>query len=145
MKALLSKYRQPFLFCLVGGMNTAVDYAAYTSVLFLSGTRSDPSAFMLLAAQASGVAAGVLNSYGMNRAFTFRREAKNGRGGAQFIRFIAVNAVTLALSYGALWLLAIQNGIDPLLAKAFVVPLTMCVNFIGYKTLVFGGERVDRH
>lgn len=140
---MVNKYRQPLLFCLIGGMNTAVDYAVYSAVLFLSGTRGDVSAILLLIAQVCGIAAGVANSFGMNRWFTFRHEAKGGTTGIQLIRFLLVNALTLTLSYAALWALT-RQGVNPYLAKVPVVPLTMLVNYFGYKLFVFKGNRHDR-
>jgi putative flippase GtrA len=143
IKTLCRKYRQPFLFCLIGGMNTAVDYLVYSAVLLLSGTRGEVSAALLLAAQTSGIAAGVINSFGMNRLFTFRQEAKSGRAGFQLIRFLLVNALTLSLSYAALWVLT-RQGMNPYLAKIPVVPLTMLINYFGYKLFVFRSNRHDR-
>jgi putative flippase GtrA len=137
INSLLAKYRQPILFCLIGGINTLVDWAAYSLILILSGTRGG---FALLAAQTAGFTAGVANSFAMNRWFTFRRESKGGRTGKQLVKFLLVNALTLSMSYGALLLLTQIAGINEFAAKVPLVPLTLCVNYFGYKLFVFKGK-----
>jgi putative flippase GtrA len=137
MKALWQKYRQLITFCLIGGMNTAVDFAVYSLVLILSGTQG---AIPLFIAQAAGLAAGVANSFLMNRAFTFRQESRAGKAGGQLARFLVVSAAALLFRQGALWLLTEYGNVNEFLAMIPVMPLTMAVNFFGFKMFVFKGK-----
>lgn len=127
-------------FNLVGVMNTGVDFAVFTLLVWL-GT-------YYLTAQCISYAAGTLNSYFVNKFWTFReresRERKGNRG--QFIRFAALNVFSLALSLGLLYLMSHMMGLPPLLSKVVVTGFTTVVNFAGSKLWVFsnGEDKLAR-
>ena len=85
-------------------------------------------------AQTVSYAIGVVNSYLLNRLFTFRRVGKARP--LEFFRFLFINALSYLASLLALWLLQ-YGGIDAVISKFFVILLTFGINFIGNKWFVF--------
>jgi len=128
LKEMLKKARQVLSFSLVGVMNTLVDMAVFA---LLHGAASvDPAL-----SQGISYSCGVLNSYIMNRVFTFR--VKKKAGVSEAARFAAVNLVSLGLSVGALYLIENYTAINVFAAKAGITLLTMVVNYLGFKLFVF--------
>ncbi len=135
VKKRLSKYRREVTYLAVGVCNTAVDYLVFTGAfLLLEGLLlHDPALF---AAQCLGYAAGILCSFLLNRRFTFKQEARAGKG--QFWRFLLVNALTLGASLLVLELCVNVWGLDRSLTKLlFVTPVVFVVNYLLYKVFVF--------
>lgn len=127
-------------FGLVGVMNTAVDFLVFT-LLMLAGVH-------YLAAQVASYAAGTVNSYVVNKLWTFKGAGlspeKGGSTGGrkdsgEFLRFMAVNIGTLLLSLLFLYILKSGLGLNALLAKLLVTGVTVIVNYIGSKLWVFRG------
>ncbi|GAA0134545.1 GtrA family protein [Paenibacillus sp. YSY-4.3] len=128
---------QFFKFNAVGLINTAIDFAVFTLLLFW-GIGS-------LGAQIISYAAGTLNSYVMNKKITFS-DQEGGQGGRssfiirQFIRFAVLNAAVLALSLMMLFVLTTVAGFHPLASKVMVTAVTVCLNFIGSRKWVFAKQ-----
>ncbi|HXK77592.1 MAG TPA: GtrA family protein [Oscillospiraceae bacterium] len=125
------KNRKQFIrFCLIGVLNTAVDYAVFSAVSLFSEN--------IYLAQTCGYAAGVLNSYTLNRKWTFDTQGKFFS--PEFVKFIVVNLVSYAASLGALWLLADVWGLNKYFAKILLVGVTLVINFVLNRIWVFGGS-----
>jgi putative flippase GtrA len=128
-------------FGLVGVMNTAVDFLVYALLFRLLGMQ-------FLLAQVFSYSAGTLNSYVVNKLWTFGGKAgANGTKATagkvdkgEFARCVLVNAGTLLLSIGLLYTLKTGMGLDPLVAKIGVTAVTVVVNYIGSKLWVFRGQ-----
>lgn len=125
-------------FGLVGVMNTAVDFIVFT-LLMLAGVQ-------YLAAQVVSYAAGTLNSYVVNKLWTFKGVKEGEAAGkaasltadrGEFVRFMLLNAGTLLLSLVLLYWLKSGLGLPALLAKLLVTGVTVVVNYIGSKLWVF--------
>jgi putative flippase GtrA len=133
-------------FGLVGVMNTGVDFIVYT-LLMLAGVH-------YLGAQVVSYAAGTVNSYVVNKLWTFKgqvhdnEKAKGGSASAsrgtgfsanrgEFLRFVLLNAATLLLSLLLLYMLKSGLGLHALLAKLLVTGVTVVANYIGSKLWVF--------
>ncbi|MGI6587028.1 MAG: GtrA family protein [Gracilibacteraceae bacterium] len=118
-------------FSAVGVVNTMVDASVFTVIVNLT---SWPS----YAAQCAGYAAGMFNSFIMNRIWTFRRfDAGSITGEA--LRFFAVNAFSMAASSAAMWLFTDVFKISAFLSKAGILLLTQIINYVGYRFWVFSG------
>lgn len=118
-------------FGVTGGLNTAVDFLVYTLLLTAFGVN-------LYAAQVAGYACGTLNSYIINRSWTFH--SKGSFFGRELWKFIAVNLVTLGISLGAMFLLQLWfPGLGKIVLKLPIVALTLVVNFILSRLWVFRG------
>ncbi|KDE47083.1 membrane protein [Geobacillus sp. CAMR12739] len=119
-------------FAVVGVSNTAVDFV----VFFLLAAMGVPAA----AAQVVSYGAGMANSYIWNRLWTFQVKRKANIG--EFLRFLAVNGLSLGASLGVL--LAAERLMPLWLAKSVATIAGMAVNFIGSRFWVFvemEGER----
>jgi putative flippase GtrA len=113
-------------FGFVGLLNTGVDFAVFT-VLTLWDVP-------LLIAQCISYACGVLNSFIMNRTWTFQHRGQYTR---QLIKFIAVNLLTLLITYGLLVLFNRNLGWSMLFSKLIATGMSLIVNFAGSRLWVF--------
>lgn len=116
----------------VGVLNTIVDIIVFTAILNLT-----PAPAYI--AQGAGYGAGMLNSFVMNKMWTFRKfDTENSLAG-EILRFFTVNAFSLAISMNVMRLLSDVLGISAIVSKSAVVILTQFINYTGYKFWVFNG------
>lgn len=113
-------------FGLVGVLNTLVDVLVYTLLIWIGAH--------YLLAQPLSYGAGMVNSYLVNKCWTFQ-DRRSGVG--QFVRFALLNGGTLLLSLGLLYVFADGLGFDPLLSKGVVTLFTVVANFAGSRWWVF--------
>jgi len=109
-------------FGLVGIANTAVDYSVSVLLRYLANAPE-------WAATACGYVCGLVCSYILNGRFTFKTRGR-------ILQFLAVNAVSLALSVALAQLFAWLN-VPFWLGKGATVLVTMSVNFVGYRLWVY--------
>lgn len=114
-------------FGLTGVMNTLVDFIAFWVLSYLG-----VNAYL---SQAVSYSCGMLNSYIVNRSWTF--SSKNRFFSAQMLRFIVANLSLLLLSLGVLWLISGQLGYSKLVAKLCATAVTMAVGFVVNRLWVF--------
>jgi len=114
-------------FCTVGLANTAVDFSAF----FILNVLGMP----YLIAQVIAYSAGVVNSYFFNRKWTFGRTDK--ANGAEAVKFIIVNGLSLLVSSQLLFVLYDLNHRDLWLAKLGATAGGIAVNFMGSRLWVF--------
>lgn len=113
-------------FAAVGVLNTAIDYAVFAALVTFAGFHPAP-------ANVIGYSAGLLNSFALNRSWTFA--ATDGHGGRQFARFLGVNLASLALGTAVVTVLAPVLG--PLAAKLVATGFTLITNYALSARLVF--------
>ncbi len=128
-KDFLKNKQRVITFGIIGCMNTLVDYAMYS--IFLTFT-----AMGLGTCQTIGYLAGLVNSFIMNRWFTFK-DGTNTPIEAQVPRFVLVNMMTLIISILCLKWFVNGLGIGPYIAKIPVTIAVMIANYFGYKNFVF--------
>ncbi|ADY55945.1 GtrA family protein [Syntrophobotulus glycolicus DSM 8271] len=126
MPAKIQHYAKFLKYCLVGGVNTAVDLILF----FLLSLIGAP----LLIAQCVGYSGGFFNSFILNRKWTFQTYGPSGR---QFIRFIGLNLFTLALTYGAIVGLHDQLQWPLMISKIISTVLCTGINYTGSRLWVF--------
>ena len=108
-------------FAITGVVNTLVDIGVAALVRYLF--HDD------YLAQAVGYFCGIINSYVVNRSWTFRKE-RDRFFSAQLAKFLVVNGLTLGISLGATWLFHTKLGIEPwIIMKLLVTAVTRVVNF----------------
>jgi putative flippase GtrA len=123
----MSKRSPQFMrFCLVGVVNTGVDFAVFT-VLTNMG-------ILLLVAQCISYTCGVLNSFLLNRTWTFQRR---GQSSGQLIRFFALNLGTLTITYGLLVYFHNHLAWSLLVSKLVATGASLVINFGGSRLWVF--------
>jgi len=119
-------------FSTVGLINTLVDVAVFSMTANLMSVPA-------YAAQAAGYCAGMMNSFVMNKLWTFKKYKSDSALAQEILKFFTVNALSLAISVNAMWLLADTLKISYLISKALVLALTQAINYAGYKYWVFSG------
>ncbi|MBQ4868388.1 GtrA family protein [Priestia megaterium] len=114
-------------FALVGVVNTLIDFVVY-ALLTTIGVN-------YILAQWISYSAGILNSYVMNRKWTFERKEKSSK--REVISFVIVNLITLSLTSFLLTVLYNKWGIPLLISKLLITIASVGINFIGTKLFVF--------
>ena len=140
LKQIIKQFSKFFL---VGMINTGIDFAILNNEMMISGISSGP---ILLAFNVFSFSVAVVNSYYMNKYWTF--EDKNPDGAktpVKLSQFIGVSLVGLCINsivvYGFTEFIPVMFGLTPKLwvnvAKIFATGASMVWNFIGYKLWVF--------
>ena len=115
-------------FALVGVVNTAVDVGLFWVLQAVLGVP-------YLIANVISYSAGTLNSFVLNKVWTFAETRHGGVVRQQLPLFFAINVASLALSSLVLWALAGLIGVMP--AKLVAVVVSFVWNFVASRTLVF--------
>lgn len=133
-----------FRFCVVGGINTVIDFGVF-AVLFAWGVP-------LLPAHTLSYCCGIVNSYLLNRKWTFKDKASSqslaetnfeseseftNRSLRQMLQFMVLNIFTLALTYGLLVWFHYNWGWPMLVSRLFAVAASLTINFVGSRLWVF--------
>ena len=121
-------YTQFLKFALIGGVNTAIHYVVF--IVFLKLVRID-----YLLASSIGYCSGVLNSYYMNRRWTFA--AATGSSILEFSQFVCVNVVALLVNLISLKVLVTSFEIIPEFAQVIAIVFSTVCNFVGNKYWTF--------
>jgi putative flippase GtrA len=116
-------------FAMVGGSNTVLSWCAF-AVLERLGVH-------YLLASAVAFTAGAVNSYVLNRRWTF---ASDGDWVPELARFAVVQGVGLGIDIVALYALVHGAGIPHLLAQALVFPLASVTTFALSRRWAFAGS-----
>jgi putative flippase GtrA len=126
--------RHPFArFLVVGCANFVVSFAAF----YLS-YRHLPLEGRGAVANVVAYGAGLLNSFVLNRIWTFRAQ---GHVGVHAAKFVLLNAATLVSSTAIVWLLVDRAGLPALLVW---LPLTLAIlaaHYLGMKHWAFAERR----
>jgi len=115
-------------YCVVGGINTAVDFSIF---LFLTTALKTAAAPANIVSYTTALCA----SFILNRNFTFRSPAYSLVPGAQFYRFVGINLVSLVGSTAVIWLLSAM--IVPIAAKLVTAPFVTAWGFLAVRFIVF--------
>lgn len=115
-------------FCTVGFVNTTVDFTAF----FFLNLVGVP----YILAQMLAYSAGVVNSFLMNRKWTFR--VKDRTNMDEVTRFIIVNGFSLLSSSGLLFIMCHAGHIGLWPSKIAATGISVIINFIGSRIWVFG-------
>jgi putative flippase GtrA len=123
----LLKVPRPGRFALVGIANTALDFAVFT--LLVKGLGWSP-----VPANVLSYSCGLLNSFVLNRTWTFDRNTKHGFW-TQLALFTVVNLASLGLATLVVW--QASPIVGPLPAKLLATAFTLVWNYTLSKAVVF--------
>lgn len=123
---------QPLRFGVVGIVNTVLDLAVFW---LLAGVLSTP----ILIANTLSYSVGALNSFALNRVWTFRGVAFRRGAAVQLPLFMLVSLVGLVVANLTLWLFA--QALPVMVAKVVSVAVTFGWNFFASKGLVFRAQQ----
>ncbi len=124
----LAAVKQFIQFALVGVINTGVDFTIFTILHGIYGVHP-------IFSQIISYSCGVLNSYFINRIWTFK--IKNKAGLAEFLSFFCINLLSLGVSIVILYLFNDIWHMNVYIAKGVATIFALLINFIGSKLFVF--------
>lgn len=129
---LNEQYKSFIKFAIVGCINTAVDFITFTLVYNFSKDK--------LLAQLFGYSMGVINSFILNKIWTFNSR-KQTNTGAQFIKFIFANIISLGVSLISLNILSDKFGMNVYAAKVITTIFLQIFNYVVYNYLIFRKDK----
>ncbi len=115
-------------FAITGGMNTLVDLAVFTALSALTGIN-------VYVVQVISYTAGMLNSYTVNRSWTFKTD--EGYLSPQLIKFAIANICVMAISLIIIYIIYRQLGYAELIAKLCSLVVTVPLGFVVNRLWVF--------
>lgn len=121
-------------FGMVGVVNTVIDLVLFS--LLVQG-----AALAVVPANILSYGTGIVNSFLMNRAWTFSDRSRGKALLKSFSLFVGINLLGLALS--TLLVLLFSQVMDPILAKVTSVPLVFVWNYLASRHLAFGGAAAE--
>ena len=138
---LLRVGKQFSKFVLIGGINTAIDFAVLNIEMSLTGITSGPGLFVL---NTISFLVAVINSYFMNKHFTFQ-DATHNKEEKKLVQFITISVIgsgiNSAIVTGIVAMTAPMFGLSPAMwtnvAKLLATGVSLVWNFVGYKLFVF--------
>nr|BBH93034.1 hypothetical protein KTA_12330 [Thermogemmatispora argillosa] len=133
-------------FAITGGLNTLIDILVLNALVWLLDVKSTP---LLLACNIAAYCAGAINSFILNKYWTFgTREPING---GELVRFALITLSGSLWSSAILWLagLALEHVlINPTLwtnaAKIIAIGGTALISYLGLRLWVFVQRRPDQ-
>ena len=124
------KFKHISRFSIVGVLNTLVDFLMFTISHSLLGI-----GYVL--SQAIGYSCGIINSFIINKKWTFKDTFSNKKSYKQLLQFIVINVITLLITMVSMNYLVTSFNINVYVAKIAVTLLAQVINFFGYKIWVF--------
>ena len=119
--------RQFVKFGLVGVLNTALHYGVFLVLFRVLGVP-------MLVASAIGYCVGLVNSFLLNRSWTFRVVGDGRR--VEFVKFVVVNLIALGVNLALLEVFT-RAGVVPEIGQVLAIGGSMVVNFLGNRVWVF--------
>jgi putative flippase GtrA len=114
-------------FCIVGGLNTAIDFFVFSFLSYVG--------VYYIIAQCVSYGCGVVNSYLLNRTWTFQQQGNRGK--YEFLKFTSLNVFTLIVTSFLLTLFHYKFNIPLPYSKVLVTIVSVGLNYIGTRFLVF--------
>ena len=130
IKALLTKYREIIMYLIFGVLTTAVSFAVYYGLLWCRTH--------YIAAQLISWASAVAFAFVVNKIFVF--EDRDNSATAlfrQICQFVSVRIASGGIETVLLWILVDLIKIGEGIAKIPVAVLTVVINYIASKLLIF--------
>ncbi|WCK55636.1 GtrA family protein [Aneurinibacillus sp. Ricciae_BoGa-3] len=114
-------------FSIVGTANATIDFTVFFFLTVIG--------LPYLLSQIGSYSAGVLNSFFLNRKWTFK--VGYSANPSEIMKFMIINAASLSLSFGLLYLLHDRLMLGLLLSKIGATGCGTVVNFMGSRLWVF--------
>lgn len=139
-------FKQISKFIIVGIINTGIDFAVLNALMFAANIYSGK---WLIVFNSISFSAAVINSYFMNKYWTFKKQeagtSEKNDDSKQFAQFVIISIIGISLNDVAVY--AVSTFIPPMFnlsgkiwvnaAKLIATAISMAWNFIGYKFIVF--------
>lgn len=124
------KFKHIIRFSAVGVANTFIDFLIFT--MFHELFR-----WSYIASQILGYSFGILNSFILNKKWTFNDVNSNKKTLHELIEFVVVNLITLTTTLIVMNLLVKHLSLNVYLSKIIVTMAAQVTNFLAYKLWVF--------
>jgi len=129
-------------FVIVGVINTGIDFAVLNALLFSTKIYSGR---WLIFFNSISFSAAVINSYFLNKYWTFKSQNVEDSKAKQFSQFLIISVIGISINdaivYGLATFTSPLFGLSAQMwtnvAKLFATAASMVWNFIGYKFIVF--------
>ena len=118
-------------FVCVGGLNTIVDFGVFTLINSLFGVN-------YVVSQILSYSSGTINSYFLNKFWTFEGAITSKKTTKEIVQFVVVNSASLGVSLIGMSILLNDSSMNSFFAKIISMVLAQVVNFLGYRFWVFG-------
>lgn len=115
----------------VGCSNTIIDFGMFSILNSLFG-------FNYVISQVISYSSGTLNSYILNKFWTFNDTKTSKKTTKEIVQFVVVNSASLGVSLIGLSILMKDRSMNSFFAKIISMVLAQVVNFLGYRFWVFG-------
>jgi putative flippase GtrA len=125
------KYKSIIKFGCVGCLNTMFDFGIFSLLNSFFGIN-------YVISQIVSYSSGTLNSFILNKFWTFNDTKTNKKTTKEIVQFIVVNSASLGVSIIGLSILMKDSSMNPFFAKIIAMVLAQVVNFLGYRFWVFG-------
>ena len=119
----------------VGCLNTIFDFGIFCLLNSLFGVN-------YIISQILSYSSGTLNSYILNKFWTFNDTKTSKKTTKEIIQFIVVNSASLGVSLIGLSILMKDSSMNPFFTKIIAMVLAQVVNFFGYRFWVFGNSTI---
>jgi len=119
-------------FALTGVLNTAIDFGIYT--LCLEVFKLD-----IKIAQPAGQCVAIVNSYFMNKNWTFQK--RKNYNVTEILKFLLINGISIAINTMGVYILHDILGVNEYLCKIPVALFTIAINYFGNKLFVFKEDK----
>ncbi|MGV8080490.1 MAG: GtrA family protein [Syntrophales bacterium] len=132
-----SRHGVKIRFVLVGIWNTFFGYGVYVTLdwLFERAFANRAVAYMSAAVLSNILA--ILNAYIFHKYITFRSEARGWAMIPEFLRFFSTYLVSIVVGLATLPVFVEVFGIDPKIAGALVLPVTVLASWLGHSRFSF--------
>lgn len=127
---IFGKLKYVSRFSVVGIINTAIDFLMFTLSQSFFGLGYSIS-------QIIGYSFGVLNSFVLNKKWTFHDKSANKKTFHELVQFVIVNLVSLSITIIAMKALITNFHTGVYVSKILVTILAQVTNYLGYKLWVF--------
>lgn len=121
-------------FCLVGGSNTLITLLTFYILNTILNVNYILSSML-------GYCLGMMNSFILNKRWTFYDSEK--RILPQFIRFAAVNSVSLGVNLLVMYTLVGKLSLDRMLSQIIATGFSIVSNYVGSRLWVFRDLKVS--
>lgn len=125
------RFKPIIRFGCVGCLNTLVDFGVFTLINSFFGVN-------YIVSQILSYSSGTLNSYILNKHWTFNDTKTSKKTTKEIVQFIVVNSASLGVSLISLSILMNNSSMNSSFAKIISMVLAQVVNFLGYRFWVFG-------
>ena len=123
-------------FGITGVLNTAIDFGIYTLCLEIFK-------FDIKIAQPAGQCIAIVNSYLMNKNWTFQK--RENYNITEILKFLLVNGGSVFINILGVYILHDILGIGEYLCKIPIAVITVVINYFGNKLFVFRENRETKN